>query len=111
MSDELTFRASDNKDAPDSPILSAIKKIKKEMKNKLTNKNNSVMDELTFNIDDNKDISESPILFQFYPFFVSKKVLLLKIDHTPLSLPPIPFISIQMHINNMKKHKSNKTNE
>ncbi len=67
MSDELTFNASDNDVAPDSPILLQMKCdsiiINQSIifENKITLRSNWVSDELIFNASDNDDIPESPI--------------------------------------------------
>ena len=64
---ELTFSASDNEHAPESPTL--FLSIQNEnsfieiVENHHTPKFNSVRDELTFSADDNKDAPDEPILF------------------------------------------------
>ena len=67
MRDELTFSASDNEHAPESPIL--FQSIQNQnsfnqmVENNITPKFNSVRHELTFSADDNELIPESPTLF------------------------------------------------
>ena len=67
MRDELTFSASDNEHAPESPIL--FQSIQNQnsfnemVENNITSKFNSVRHELTFSADDNDDAPDEPILF------------------------------------------------
>ena len=65
--DELTFSASDNEDAPESPILFLSIKNEKcsneKVENDHTPKFNSVRVEFTTSADDNEDAPDSPILF------------------------------------------------
>ena len=63
--DELTLRASDNEDNPDSPIsFQLIENIRFQW-HKITQMFNLMRDELTFNADNNIDAPDSPILFSF----------------------------------------------
>ena len=65
---ELTFSASDNDDAPDSPILLKLECdmiINNEwniMKSKVQHRFNWIRDELTFSTDDNDDAPDEQIL-------------------------------------------------
>ena len=65
--DELTFSASDNEHAPESPILFLSIQNEKSfieiVENDLTPKFNSVRDEFTSNAFDNEDAPDEPILF------------------------------------------------
>ena len=67
MRDELTFNASDNEHAPESPILFLSNKNEKSfngiVENNHTPRFNSVRDEFTSNAFDNEDTPDEPILF------------------------------------------------
>ena len=67
MRDELTFSASDNEHAPESPILfhsiQNQNNFNEMVGNNITPKFNSVRDELTFSADDNEHAPDEPILF------------------------------------------------
>ena len=62
MRDELTFNASDNEDAPESPTSFPLKVNKTNNKGHFHPKRREVSVELTLNVSDNEETPELPIL-------------------------------------------------